>query len=71
MQNSELHRKAMSSGMIEGMVNSFERIMLFICFLVKLPLSEAYSLLFLAKRLHNRLALTTVCLRKFILTKRH
>ena len=42
--NSDLHIKAGTSGMIEAMVNPFERIMRCIRFSVKLSLRGAYSL---------------------------
>ena len=47
--------RLVTSGMIEGMVNPFERIMRCIRLSVKLPLGEAYSLLFLAKPLYHRM----------------
>ena len=57
MQNSELHRQAVTSGMIEGMINPFESIMRCIRFFAKLPLDEIHSFLFFTKRLHHRITI--------------
>ena len=57
MQYSELHLKASSSGMIKGMVNPFESIIRCMRFHVKLPLGEAYNLLFFAKLPPHRMTM--------------